>query len=233
MYHYIIYKTINLSNNKYYIGKHKTTNIDDGYLGSGIALKNAIKKHGKETFIKQILFVMETEYDMNIKERELVNEYVIADPLSYNMRLGGVGGFSKEDSAKGNRVVKERGTLQSTEFRQKMSTTLKGKPAHNKGKPAHNKGKPMSESAKSKLRKIVRTDEFKKNVRRGMTNNPNVKGRIKPRFTYTIQCPDGVIITTTHLKNWCKEEGIAGITDEFRMNKRGYTILSKVPFIKI
>ena len=193
MYYYIIYKIINLSNNKYYIGKHKTKNIEDGYLGSGITLKNAIKKYGQENFIKQILFIMETEHEMNIKERELVNEQVVSDPLSYNMRIGGVGGFSKNDSEKGNRVLKERGTLQSTEFRQKLSKALTGKPAHNKGKP-------MSESVKSKLRKIVRSNEFKEHVSKGMKNSVNVKGRIKPRFTYIIKRPDNSISTTTHLK---------------------------------
>ncbi len=31
-------------NGKYYVGVHKTSNIEDGYLGSGTALSNAINK---------------------------------------------------------------------------------------------------------------------------------------------------------------------------------------------
>jgi len=42
----IIYKTTNLINGKYYIGKDKYNN--PSYLGSGFILYQAIKKYGKE-----------------------------------------------------------------------------------------------------------------------------------------------------------------------------------------
>lgn len=37
--YYTIYKTTNLINGKYYIGKHQTENIYDNYYGSGVALE--------------------------------------------------------------------------------------------------------------------------------------------------------------------------------------------------
>jgi hypothetical protein len=43
--HYIIYKTTNNINGKYYIGQHITDNLDDGYIGSGRRLKIARKKY--------------------------------------------------------------------------------------------------------------------------------------------------------------------------------------------
>jgi hypothetical protein len=59
---YIVYKTINLVNNKFYIGKH-TQNLDpyqfDGYYGSGSQIINAVKKYGKENFIRETLFVFD------------------------------------------------------------------------------------------------------------------------------------------------------------------------------
>ena len=49
MYH-TIYVTTNKINGKKYIGKHQTSDLNDNYLGSGILLKQAIKKYGKKKF---------------------------------------------------------------------------------------------------------------------------------------------------------------------------------------
>lgn len=94
---FTIYRVTNLLNNKYYIGMHRTTNPNDGYLGSGIAIKKAIKKYGRENFSKEVLFVFETEKEMQDKEKEIVNEDVVNDPMSYNMTQGGKGSWSHID----------------------------------------------------------------------------------------------------------------------------------------
>src|ERR1035437_8834869 len=90
---FIIYKTTNLINDKYYIGYHQTNNEDDNYLGSGKILKNAIKKHGKENFKKEILFVFKTKEEALLKEFEIINKVVISDKQSYNLKAGGEGGW--------------------------------------------------------------------------------------------------------------------------------------------
>ena len=89
---YTIYKTINILNEKFYIGKHQTNDPNDRYLGSGKALRLAIKKYGKRNFIKEVLFVFDTEEEMNEKEKELVTQELIASSQCYNCGIGGEGG---------------------------------------------------------------------------------------------------------------------------------------------
>lgn len=90
MKNFLIYKTTNKINGMYYIGCHVTKNINDNYLGSGHALKKAIKELGKENFIKEILFNFNNKIDMIRKEKEIVNDDFIKDKNNYNISLGGV-----------------------------------------------------------------------------------------------------------------------------------------------
>jgi group I intron endonuclease len=89
---FIIYKTTNLLNGKYYIGKHTTDVLEDGYLGSGVYLARAINKYGKDNFTRDILFIYDNEIEMTLKEKELVTEELINSGQVYNIALGGQGG---------------------------------------------------------------------------------------------------------------------------------------------
>ena len=86
---YTIYKVTNRINNKYYIGKHITKDLDDGYMGSGKLIRKAIKKYGIENFTKEILEILDDEQSMNSREKELV----VLSEDSYNLCPGGQGGF--------------------------------------------------------------------------------------------------------------------------------------------
>lgn len=144
--YYTVYKITNNVNEKYYIGKHQTTDVNDNYMGSGKLIKRAIKKYGIENFTKEILFVFDNEEEMCNKEKELV----IVSEQTYNLCEGGTGGFGyinskglnfggnhKEASEKGRRAfikkIKEdelllqKYRMQCIENNQKMQKALKEK----------------------------------------------------------------------------------------------------------
>jgi hypothetical protein len=91
---YTIYQITNLVNGKIYIGKHKTSRLEDSYMGSGIDLVNDIKIFGIENFRKEILYVFDNEDEMNAKEKELVTLEFVLEDTNYNRSLGGAGGWS-------------------------------------------------------------------------------------------------------------------------------------------
>lgn len=137
---YTVYKTTNTLNGMFYIGVHKTNNPNDDYLGSGKYLKHAIKKYGREHFYKTVLFIFDNPQDMYNKELELVNETVINDTMSYNLCVGGKGGFdfinrslsSEQLSARGRYARKfSSGTSNATrtpEWNENISKSKVGKP---------------------------------------------------------------------------------------------------------
>jgi len=131
MIHYI-YKTTNLINGKFYIGKRSTSLYDnwydDPYIGSGKLLKAAIKKYGKQSFIKNIFC-----YADNRKDNANNEVLFVADQWKlkecYNLRPGGEGGSVK-------------GVLTYThteEAKQKISKTKTGKHHSEKTKRIHSK----------------------------------------------------------------------------------------------
>ncbi len=52
---YTIYKITNLINNRFYIGMHRTKNINDYYLGSGKLIIQAIEKYGEENIVNLLI----------------------------------------------------------------------------------------------------------------------------------------------------------------------------------
>ena len=73
MVYFGLYKITNLINGKMYIGQHTTSNLDDGYMGSGVALRNAFKKYGIENFRKEWIMFCGDSDELNYYERVFVD----------------------------------------------------------------------------------------------------------------------------------------------------------------
>lgn len=87
--HIYVYRITNLINQKEYVGVHTTSNLDDGYMGSGIAIMRAVKKHGIDNFQKEIIQLFDSESEAYEYELQIVNEEYVAREDTYNMTLGG------------------------------------------------------------------------------------------------------------------------------------------------
>lgn len=153
----VIYKTINLINNKFYIGKDSRNNPD--YLGSGLLLQNAINKYGKENFKKEILQCCNTLKELADAEIYWINKLnALNKNIAYNIAEGGSGGnlgrevnkrislgvknYRRKESAKNKQkrkdsfseTINSRTPEEKQLLFKKMSTVKKGQIPWNKGK---------------------------------------------------------------------------------------------------
>jgi len=123
---YIVYKTTNQVNGKFYIGTHKTVDLNDDYLGSGKYLKRAIEKYGAANFKKEILFVFDNPEAMFAKEAEIVTEEFLSENNTYNLKNGGEGGFdfinkdAEKISSRNKKIAKNR-NYSDPEYLKKLS----------------------------------------------------------------------------------------------------------------
>jgi hypothetical protein len=87
----VIYKVINKLNGKWYIGKDAANR--PYYYGSGVAIKNAIGKYGKENFEKTILETCNNKEHLSEREKFwIATTDATNDSTSYNLASGGEGG---------------------------------------------------------------------------------------------------------------------------------------------
>lgn len=170
--YYLIYKITNKINNKIYIGAHKTENIYDDYMGSGKYLKYSQEKYGLENFSKEILFIFDNLEDMYAKEAELVNEEFVANENTYNLILGGQGGFEYINST-GKNIYGKNGQSgyglenlkqplflrndlseeQFDEIRKKISDTLRKQ--FSEGRVGSFKNKTHSSESREKIKEAI------------------------------------------------------------------------------
>ena len=133
-YHYI-YKITCLKNNRYYIGMHSTDNLEDGYFGGGKRIKNSVKKHGKDAHRKEILEFFENRELLIEREKELVDDVLLGDPLCINLCRGGHyhdRGWTSDDRRKAKEKLCELNgdLLWKKSFSEKISSGLERAKKH-------------------------------------------------------------------------------------------------------
>lgn len=139
-----VYQITNLVNGKYYIGVHRcgvqcARHVRCPYLGSGRALRAAIRKYGRENFRRDVLAETQTESFAYQLEAAVVNQAFVDRADNYNCKTGGLGGGSHrvgieqtpEHRAKIGRS--NAGRTPSAEARRKMREAKLGRPSGRKG----------------------------------------------------------------------------------------------------
>lgn len=130
--YYYIYKVTNKLTNEYYVGQHSSTKepLHDTYMGSGIQIKQALKRYGTHNFTKEIVQLCENTTDLNVAELIHIGDKWFTDPLCLNMKAGGEAG---------------RGWTHTIEARRNISI-------HNKGKKH-----PLSAASIAKMAATLKT----------------------------------------------------------------------------
>lgn len=217
--YYLIYKITNIKTNKFYIGAHRTTDINDKYMGSGVYLKQAQKKYGIENFKKEILCVFDNEHDMFNKEAELVNLH----ENSYNLMNGGQGGWTYARSKiTSDSYKKISATMLTDEYRNKTESHRKKSSERLRAAPLMANSEIRNKVSKAITEKmndpewIVTTGQKRSSAIAKSVKLLHADGRYKERDKKLSSARTGMKQATLNNKKiWIKE-------DDPRINKDGF-----------
>jgi hypothetical protein len=138
----IIYLTINKINGKKYLGKDAKN--DPNYLGSGLDLKSAIKKYGKENFKKEIIEYCSNKKELWEREEYWLEFYDVKNSKEFYNRTNKA--FGAWEGRIYNKVTNKT--------KQKMSMAHQGIPLSKKHKQSISKA----------MKGHSKTEEWKKNL---------------------------------------------------------------------
>ncbi|ECN0101107.1 hypothetical protein ABGE60_002698 [Escherichia coli] len=179
-FHYVYHTTIksNRSGKIYhYVGKRTTTNLDDGYVGSGKVIKMMKRKNKEsETPIYEFEVVRSKLFDT--AEEAFECEILLVEAarekwgrgVCLNLAPGGVGGFD------GGEHHPFYGKHHKPESRAKMSASRMREKNHRYGKPSIMKGKKHTPEA---IAKISAASRGENNPRYGVTLTEDTKNKIR------------------------------------------------------
>ena len=200
-YHYV-YIITNKINHKFYIGKHSTDDLDDGYMGSGIAINKAIQKYGIENFSKRILCFCDSAEDAYKVEEFLVTDNLIKRDDCYNMKVGGVGGPTLNGIKNGM-----YGKTHTLETRKKMSEAHIGKPSWNKGKHFSEETKEKISNANKGKESSFKGKHFSEETKIKMSEahkgkESGFKGKMTPKYKWLTPSGEIKIMCISKVHRW-------------------------------
>jgi group I intron endonuclease len=226
----IVYLVTNLMNHKKYIGADKNNNPN--YFGSGVKIKSAIKKYGKNNFKKEIIEECD-DSDLYAREKYWIDYYDAVNSNDfYNLAEGGRGGnqlnnpevfekwkknipdISKYSKERKGKTYEELYGDRANDEKEKRRNSLLGK----KHSQERRKKESLSHRGKTVWNKgLNKTDE---RVRK------NIEDRCRPNYykTYTLLTPDNITLTFNG-----KKELVKFITNE---NKK-YQFKSRINVDKL
>jgi group I intron endonuclease len=143
-------------NNKAYIGKRES-NFSPDYFGSGILIKRAVDKYGKQNFKLEVIVCSNDLSELNKLEKQYIKEFreKFGNHKLYNIADGGDGGWGhiKDNNP---RFMVHKGKSNGMYGKQQSQSVKDAVSRANKGRPAWNKGltKETSEAVKRYSDKI-------------------------------------------------------------------------------
>lgn len=176
----IIYKITNMINGKIYVGQDSKN--DKNYIGSGSYILRAIKKYGKENFIKETLEECISVDMLNEREIYWIKKLNSRNPeIGYNLRKGGNGNSGRIVSIETKKRMSECRRNISNETREKMSKSKKGKKLSEEHKQKIRNAAAQKREKKEKeisLEKKKLTTEERSAIQRGIRRSDETRKKI-------------------------------------------------------
>lgn len=221
----IIYKTTNTLNGKFYIGQD--SNDDPSYLGSGILLKKAMLKYGKEHFLKETIERCDTKTQLNEREAYWI-EKTNAIELGYNLAVGGRGGKTYTEEIRQRISERFRGKKISDETLAKRRETREKRLRENPDAYKHSPETKQKIGEKSKGRIPSEYNRMMSRVKNSGKNNPNY-GKSVPWTEERKQAARGKRLSEEHRRKISEGNKGKKMSDEFRQKQRERMTGSKNP----
>tara|TARA_B110000977_G_scaffold188792_1_gene257470 strand:- start:479 stop:1018 length:540 start_codon:yes stop_codon:yes gene_type:complete len=159
---HFVYKTYNEISGKFYIGRHSTDNINDGYQGSGTWVKRSLKKGNK--LITEILeYAKDIKSLMKLEEQHIKNYF--DDPKNTNGKLSSQG-MTRED------VLGEKNPMYGKTHTQEVKDIISKTKTGRKHTKDHI-DKTTRKGKENGMFGVRRMGEDNPNYKGGITNDPN------------------------------------------------------------